>query len=191
MRALISSKAVLVATATLLGAAAVPAHAENPAPTPQQTAPPAPSGENQKAPEAAPSPPQASPGPAQQAELEGPVLLNGRLNVPGAPTDGPTVPAKYSKRNDALDNVPILDMPLGLTDAQRQAIVASVQRANAPVQSLKAKPSEELPWHIAMQVLPAAVASVPAVTGLKYVRTSDAILLVSPPNWIVVGEIKK
>ena len=30
------------------------------------------------------------------------------LNVPGAPTDSQTVPAKFSKRNDAIDRVPQL-----------------------------------------------------------------------------------
>jgi len=31
-----------------------------------------------------------------------PVLEDGRLNVPGAPSDGPTAPSKFSERNAAL-----------------------------------------------------------------------------------------
>ena len=37
-----------------------------------------------------------------------PVLSNGALNVPGAPSDSHTVPAKFSERNAALDKLPIL-----------------------------------------------------------------------------------
>jgi hypothetical protein len=36
------------------------------------------------------------------------VLVNGALNVPGAPKDSQTVPAKYSARNAALDKLPIM-----------------------------------------------------------------------------------
>jgi hypothetical protein len=35
----------------------------------------------------------------------GPVLVNGILNVAGAPKDSQTVPSKYSSRNDSLDLV--------------------------------------------------------------------------------------
>ena len=37
-----------------------------------------------------------------------PVLVNGALNVPGAPKDSQTVPAKYSERNAALDKLPTM-----------------------------------------------------------------------------------
>jgi hypothetical protein len=36
------------------------------------------------------------------------VLVNGALNVPGAPKDSQTVPAKFSARNAALDKLPIM-----------------------------------------------------------------------------------
>jgi hypothetical protein len=36
------------------------------------------------------------------------VLVSGALNVPGAPKDSQTVPAKYSERNAALDKLPIM-----------------------------------------------------------------------------------
>ena len=35
------------------------------------------------------------------------VLVNGAWNVAGAPTDSQTVPSKFSKRNAALDKLPI------------------------------------------------------------------------------------
>src|SRR4029079_670385 len=57
-------------------------------------------------------------------------LVNGAWNVPGAPADSQTVPAKFSKRNDAIDRVPIMAMPaLGLSDEQKKAIAASVKAA--------------------------------------------------------------
>jgi hypothetical protein len=37
-----------------------------------------------------------------------PVLSNGALNVPGAPSDSQTIPAKFSERNAALDKLPTL-----------------------------------------------------------------------------------
>jgi hypothetical protein len=119
----------------------------------------------------------------------GPVLVNGALNVPGAPKDSQTVPAMFSPRNDEIDTTPIMAMPLGLTGAQKKAILDSVKLANEPVQSTKAKPAEELPDGIAIHDLPVS-ASVPAVARLKYVRTADRVLLIDPPNRIVVGEIR-
>jgi hypothetical protein len=120
----------------------------------------------------------------------GPVLLDGRWNVPGAPADSQTVPSKFSERNARLDKLPIMAFPLGLTDAQRQQIAARVGAADAPVATLGTKLSEELPMGVALNDLPQALNSeVPAVHGLKYVRTSDRVLLVAPSNRIVVGEV--
>jgi hypothetical protein len=42
------------------------------------------------------------------------VLVNGALNVPGAPKDSQTVPAKYSARNAALDKLPIMAFAHGV-----------------------------------------------------------------------------
>lgn len=36
------------------------------------------------------------------------VLLDGKLNVPGAPQDGQTVPSKYSKHNTEIDAQPLI-----------------------------------------------------------------------------------
>jgi hypothetical protein len=120
----------------------------------------------------------------------GPVLLHGRLNVPGAPADSQTVPAKFSERNARLDKLPTMAFPLGLTDAQRQRIVAGVQSANAPIAKLDARLSDELPTGVALNDLPPQLmAEVPAVSGLMYVRTADRVLLIEPANRIVVGEV--
>jgi hypothetical protein len=116
------------------------------------------------------------------------VLVDGKLNVPGAPADSQTVPAKFSERNDKIDKLPIMAMPLGLSDEQRRAILDSVKQANPPVQTTAAKPAEELPMDIVVHDLGVS-ANVPQVANLKVVRTSDRVLLIQPSNRIVVGEI--
>jgi hypothetical protein len=127
--------------------------------------------------------------PSSHAPAEGTAALaDGKLNVPGAPADSQTVPAKFSERNDRIDKLPIMAMPLGLNDEQRRAIVDSVKQANAPVQSTAAKPADSLPADIAMNELGVS-ANIPTVARLKYVRTADRILLVEPSNRVVVGEI--
>ena len=116
------------------------------------------------------------------------VFVDGRLAVPGAPADSQTDPAKYSERNNALDELPTMAFPLPLTDEQRQRIRAAVGKA--PVESASAQSADLLPSGITVRDLPRELtAEIPATRNLGYVRTSDKILLVSPPNRIVVGEI--
>lgn len=116
------------------------------------------------------------------------VFVDGKLNVPGAPADSQTVPAKFSERNDTIDKLPIMAMPLGLSDEQRRAILDSVKQANPPVQTTSAKPAEELPLNIEVHDLGVS-SDIPDAARFKVVRTSDRILLVAPSNRIVVGEI--
>jgi hypothetical protein len=116
------------------------------------------------------------------------VFVDGKLNVPGAPKDSQTVPAKFSERNDRIDKLPIMAMPLGLSDAQRRAILDSVKQAAQPVQTTSAKPAEELPADIVVHDLGVS-ANIPEVARLKYVRTPQGVLLVEPSNRVVVGEI--
>lgn len=117
-------------------------------------------------------------------------LVNGAWNVPGAPADSQTVPAKFSKRNDAIDRVPIMAMAvLALSDEQKKAIAASVKAANSPVQTTSAKPAEELPWTVTVHDLGIS-ANDPALARMKIVRAEDRILLIDAPNRIVIGEIK-
>jgi hypothetical protein len=116
------------------------------------------------------------------------VFVDGKLNVPGAPADSQTVPAKFSERNDKIDKLPIMAMPLGLSDEQRRAILDSVKQAGRPVQTTSAKPAEELPIGVEVHDLGVA-ANIPEVANLKFVQTPDRVLLVAPSNRIVVGEI--
>ena len=115
-------------------------------------------------------------------------LVKGAWNVAGAPADSQTVPAKFSKRNDAIDKLPIFGMSLGLNDAQKRAIVESVRTANAPIANTAAKVAEELPWDVTVNDLSAS-ANDPAMAKLKYVRAQGRVLLIEPSNRIVIGEI--
>ena len=166
MRRPLLSSAALIALGALAGFAA---RAED---APQNAAPKAESGQ-----------------PAAPPTQNTAALVNGALDVPGAPADSQTVPAKFSKRNDAIDHVPIMAMPvLAFSDEQKRSIIDAVRGANAPVQSTSAKPAEELPIDVTVQDWPAA-ASDPAFAKMKFVRAQDRILLVEPSNRVVIGEI--
>jgi hypothetical protein len=117
------------------------------------------------------------------------VFLNGKLNVPGAPQDGQTVPAKYSKRNAEIDALPTMAFPLALSDEQKQRIADSVAKGDAPVAAIEAKPADMLPVTTPAAELPQDVAGIPALNALKVVRTKDNVLLVSTSNMVVVGVI--
>ncbi len=116
------------------------------------------------------------------------VFQNGKLVTPGAPADSQTVPAKFSERNNALDELPTMAFPLPLTDDQRQRIRDAVSKT--PVANATTRSAELLPSDVEVRALPDQVtAEIPAVRNLSYVRTSAGVLLISPANRIVVGEI--
>ena len=120
----------------------------------------------------------------------GEVLIDGKLAVPGAPADSQTVPAKFSERNARLDAMPIMALPLGLTEEQKRRIAAVVAQSNIPVAQLSAKPADVLPTTTAVAEFPADVkAEIPMTSDLHFVRTSDKILLVRAPNMVVIEEI--
>lgn len=199
-RALISTSAAILFASGL--AATVPVYAEGVSNQDRAASHGAPTGnENDKAGQALGNPQQSgrtepsatNAAGAHQASdgnppAPGPALVNGKLDVPGAPADSQTVPAKFSARNDKLDNTPILAMRLGLTDEQKRKIVESVKSADEPVQASNAKPSDELAWTVKVHDLGASAID-PALKNLKYVRTKDRILLVDAPNRIVIGEV--
>jgi hypothetical protein len=115
-------------------------------------------------------------------------FVDGKLAAPGAPADSQTVPAKFSERNARLDATPIMAMPLGLTDEQKQKILASVK--SMPVKQISAKPADLLPVTTEVSELPADVKqAVPMMSDIGIIRTGDKILLVRAPNMVVTGEI--
>jgi hypothetical protein len=176
------------------------------APGPQKASPSPSSGDNQQADRAQhtksgqggkqeplpPTGPASGNAAAQPNPAPGPVLVDGRLNVPGAPTDSQTVPAKFSARNAALDAQPLAASPLPLSAEQRRAVMQAVRGANAPVATIGAKVTEELPASATLLDWPQGLADqMPVLREYKYVRLSDRILAVRAPNRIVVDEIKE
>jgi hypothetical protein len=130
------------------------------------------------------------PGSHSSGVTDSAAFVDGKLNVPGAPADSQTVPAKFSTRNAALDLLPIMAQPLPLSDAQKQRIAESIAKANAPVAQINAKPSDFLPADTKLYDMPADVAAdIPWVRDFKYVRLAGKIALVRAPNMVMVGEI--
>ena len=118
------------------------------------------------------------------------VLVDGKLAVPGAPADSQTVPSKVSERNAKLDAMPIMALPLGLTDEQKRRIVESVAKSDIPVAQISARPADMLPVTTQVSQLPDDVkAAVPMANDFSIIRTKDKILLMRAPNMVVTGEI--
>ena len=127
-----------------------------------------------------------------------------QANMPAAtnepPPSGPigsfgqTIPAKFSKRNDTLDHVPTMAIPLPLTDEQRKQIYDAVMADKSqPVAGADAlKPASELSPNQAlkgMHPLPESVRGIDGVTRLYYVKAKGKILLIEPATRTVVGQI--
>ncbi len=124
---------------------------------------------------------QASNG--QGVESEGPIGATGQ-----------TMPAKFSKRNDTLDRVPIMAQPSTLSDQDRQKIYQAAMADKTPAADDAAglAPASELDPHQALNEthpLPASVSGIEGVQTLGYVKTKDKVFLVEPATRIVVEEI--
>jgi len=124
------------------------------------------------------------------------VLVNGRLNVPGAPENSDAVPAKFSAKNDADDQLITLGYTFkDLTPEQKRAIYQVV------LSSAAAKTASDLPAKAAeigatlpplYPVLPfpdQATGQVGQVAKYRYALVGDKLVLVEPANMIVVGVI--
>jgi hypothetical protein len=103
------------------------------------------------------------------------------------------MPAKFSQRNDVLDRVPPTAWPLPLNEEQRRQIFNSVMADSSPPAAGAAalKPGSALSFEQTLDLhpLPEAVADMDGVHGLQYVKGKDRVLLVRPPNGIIVDEI--
>jgi len=107
---------------------------------------------------------------------------------------GQTIPAKFSKRNDTLDHVPTMAIPLPLTDEQRKQIYDAVMADKSqPIAGADAlKPASELSPNQAlngMHPLPESVRGIDGVTRLYYVKAKRKVLLIEPATRTVVGQI--
>ena len=103
---------------------------------------------------------------------------------PGTPSDGQTVPSKFSERNAALAKLPTTVL---LSEKQRTAVVRSV--GGALVQQINPKFADEIPSDIALNDLPQEVADLPALRGLKYIRLTDRIILVDSATRRMVAAV--
>lgn len=117
----------------------------------------------------------------------------------GAASSGPigatghTMPAKFSAQNDALDKMPIMGHPLPLSDEQKSMVHDSLTATSEPEEGVAAVGlATELPADIAIHDLPSNVTDqAPALKGYKFAKLVDKIVIVSPPNRVVVGEIAR
>jgi hypothetical protein len=132
---------------------------------------------------------------------------NQQQSVPGAtgisnepPPSGPigsfgqTIPAKFSKRNNILDHVPTMAIPLPLTQEQRKQIYDAVMAEKSqPVAGADAlEPASELSPNQAlnaMRPLPESVRGIGGVSRLYYIKAKDKVLLIEPNVRTVVGQI--
>jgi hypothetical protein len=108
---------------------------------------------------------------------------------------GQTIPAKFSKRNDILDHVPTMAIPLPLTQEQRKQIYDAVMAEKSqPVSGADAlEPASELSPNQAlngMRPLPESVRGIDGASRLYYIKAKDKVLLIEPNVRTVVGQIK-
>lgn len=116
------------------------------------------------------------------------VFVNGALAVPGAPADSDTVPAKFSARNAADDELITVAYTFKtLTAEQRRTIYQALKDQPAGL-AFNAAVGDELPLAVDLHAVPdQLVASVPQTRDYRYTVADNRVLLVSPPTRIVVG----
>jgi hypothetical protein len=107
---------------------------------------------------------------------------------------GQTMPEKLSQRNDTLDRAPIMALPIGLSDAERQRIYQAAMADGMPLATDAAQlaPASELNAEQALHdihPLPASVRGIHGVERLNYLKRKEKVFLVEPDTRIVVDEI--
>ena len=145
-----------------------------------------------------------SPGPSvlpsatSQPSADG-IFENGVLTVSGVDPDNQTAPAKFSKRTDAADRLPIAAYALQhLSTDQRSRIFQALHKAmaisgNTP--AIEPVVGAELNSGIVLhrlQPLPDELTrDIPELTGLAFVRDGNKILLASPTMQRVLAVVEK
>ena len=143
----------------------------------------------------------ASTAPDQQPSQEEAraALMMADDGAPSAGGPGPigatmgTMPEKFSHRNELLNRVPVSAWPLPLNQQQREQIYKAVMAENTqpPAGAAALRPGSFLTYEQTLneRPLPQSVAGIDGLQGLEYVKGKDKVLLVRPPNGIVVDEI--
>jgi hypothetical protein len=154
--------------------------------------------QNSETPQAREAPEGGTKGDMQQSGSEPPHHNSGPTGdaTPAAAPigSGPeTTPAKFDANVAARDRIPIMARPLALNDEQKRQIYDRVMSSEQiPVTQTTAQPATILPGSIELSELsPAIDDQIPAVRGYKFVKLPDRVLVVSPPNRVVVGEIRR
>jgi hypothetical protein len=115
------------------------------------------------------------------------VFVNGALAVPGAPANTDTVPAKYSQKNAADDELITIAYTFKtLSDDERRAIYQALKGQPAG-SAFNADIGTELPPGIELRPVPDELAArVPQTKDYRYAVTPDRVLLVGTSR-IVAG----
>ena len=156
-------------------------------------------------PEAAKKEPVAqSPAPAKQPSAAAQasaanIFQNGVLTVTGADPDNQTAPAKFSKRTDAADQLPIAAYALKhLSADQRSRIYQALHKStaissNSPVieSVIGAELSADVILNNLQRLPDQIIRDVPEVNGLAFVRDGDKIVLVSSTMHRVLALIEQ
>lgn len=127
----------------------------------------------------------ADKGPSETASPSADTIFqNGVLTVSGADPDSQAAPAKFSRRTDASDQLPIAAYALKhLSNEQRSRILTGLRRDMAMTGSADVEPviGAEIPtMPQGLQQLPdEIVKDLPELRGLAVVRGGDKILLIS------------
>ena len=126
------------------------------------------------------------PGAAQQPPQNN-VFVNGALAVPGAPANTDTVPAKFSAKNAADDELITIAYALKtLTDDERRTIYQSLKDQPAG-SAFNADIGTKLPPGIELRPVPEELAArVPQTRDYRYAVAMDRVLLVGTGR-IVAG----
>jgi len=129
------------------------------------------------------------------------VLTKGALTAPSSPPDVDTVPAKFSARTNADDQLPIAAYRLKhLTNDQRAEIVQGIgsKRDAAPgsadTNKAYAIVGAEIPSSVALTGLTAMpealTAKFPGLRGTAFMRAEGKVLVVDLDNSMVVGVLE-
>jgi hypothetical protein len=204
MRRSLSLGALLLIGSTAIAAA----QSQTPPQTPSQDNPAARQVDNpaaQRSEEVAPMHTVPPPGPASnpsstEAEIAKPGSVgpsqaatpggSDTAEVPGATRQ--TMPSTVSAENAAQDKLPTMAFAFPLSDEQKRTIAASVKSMPkaAAGPKINAQVADALPPGTELNAFSDDVTQkIPMAAGYKYVNADGRILIVSPPDGIVVGEI--
>ncbi|HEV2630107.1 MAG TPA: hypothetical protein VGV41_15850 [Pseudolabrys sp.] len=94
-----------------------------------------------------------------------------------------TKPAKFSHRNDVIDHMPTMGMPLRLDEKQRQQIFQAItsEKTSEIAATQTFKPADAVPYAAAGQIhpFPGSIRGIPDLAFLAYMKGKDRVYLVT------------